>query len=76
MSTRNRRANIPQAENILGEYLIDKDTRKITNAITILDRRFYDSLYPEYNPKDTLNEKVSKFYQRHILTLVFPAFGC
>jgi hypothetical protein len=58
MSGRQRRPQLPQAEQVINEYLIDRDTKKMTNAITLLDRRFYDSLYPEPNPKESFTEKV------------------
>jgi hypothetical protein len=58
MAGRNRKVQVLSADQVLSEYAADRDSKKVSNAITMLERRFYDSLYPEYNPKDTLNDKV------------------
>lgn len=54
--------HIPNADQVISEYTIDKDIRKVNNAISLLERRFYESLYPEYNPRDTINDRVCYLY--------------
>lgn len=54
-----RQKHIPNADQVLNEFVIDKDIKKVNNAISLLERRFYDSLYPEINGRDTINDRVS-----------------
>ncbi len=40
-----KNAGVINAQQVINEYIIDRDLKKITNAINLLDRKFYESLY-------------------------------
>jgi hypothetical protein len=40
-----KNAGVINAAQVINEYIIDRDLKKITNAINLLDRKFYESLY-------------------------------
>jgi hypothetical protein len=62
MKTRSSRASsqIPSAQQVISEYIIDKDIKKVNNAISLLDRKFYESLYPSSSEGETLDERFQR----------------
>lgn len=46
------------ADQVLHEFSVDKDQKKLNNAVLGFERRFYDHLYPESAVRDTLGERV------------------
>jgi hypothetical protein len=62
MKARSSRASsqVPSAQQVIDEYIIDKDMKKINNALSLLDRRFYESLYPSLSEGETLDERFQR----------------
>jgi hypothetical protein len=62
MKYRSSRASsqIPSAQQVINEYIIDKDMKKINNALSLLDRKFYESLYPSSSEGETLDERFQR----------------